>query len=95
MNVSDASEHDARQLARALTLLHGSDYSMSGKDLCSAADAIRWVQDLAQKMVKAMAKASEKPAGELVAAAPAASSSPEPEGGLKIKAFHPGKPSKK
>lgn len=101
MKVSEVSAQDCQMLAKLITIIQVGEYTVSGKDICAAADSIRWMQDIGKDMAKGFAetKASDKPAGVEPPSAPAAPSVPSaaPEmplpglGDVKIKAYNPGK----
>lgn len=108
MNISGATKDDLRLLAQLVNTVHAGEYTCNGKDLCAAADAIRFLQEIAVKASKSytdMVSAPEVPPPTV--AAPAAAVLPQPSpvaqaalplpgmGDVKVKAFHPGKPSKK
>lgn len=98
MKVSEVTEQDLRHLHHLSTILNSGEYSVGGKDFVKSGDAVRWFHSFIQEMANAFAqKTSDKPAGAPVApAAPVTSEPPLPGlGDTKIKAFHPGKPSKK
>lgn len=47
MQVSACSKDDVKLMAQVVNLLTAGEFSLGGKDLCAAADAIRWLQKLA------------------------------------------------
>lgn len=116
MNISGATKEDLRLLAQLVNTVHAGEYTCNGKDLCAAADAIRFLQETAVKASKsytdtlnapevpaAVAAAPAAPAAAAAAAPPTPTGSPLASTGVSlpgmgdvtVKAFHPGKPSKK
>lgn len=85
MIVTEVTKDDCRLAAQLINTLHVGDYAVGGKDICAAADAIRWLQDLAKKMAESYA--SPQPA-----AAPAA---PVGDAPFTVKAMSPGRAAKK
>lgn len=85
MIISAATKDDLRLLAQVIHTLQAGQYSLNGKDVCAAADAMRFLQGVA-------VKASQAYTEELTAIP----DTPLPGmGDVNIKAFHPGRPSKK
>lgn len=109
MILSGVTKDDLRLLAQLVNTVQVGEYTCNGKDLCAAADAIRFLQETAVKASKsyteAIAVTPDSPS-VTAASAPVAAVTPvspmaQPEismpgmGDVKIKAFSPGKPSKK
>jgi hypothetical protein len=101
MKLNEVLENDIRMLAKVLTMLQGSEYNLSGKDICAAADAIRWLQDVAKQFAETYSapKTSVQPAVAETKPATAVPSEPEMPlpgmGDVKIKSYSPGKLGKK
>lgn len=113
MIISGATKEDLRLLAQLVNTVQAGEYTLNGKDLCAAADAIRFLQETAVKASKAYTDAVVAPevsaaatttpraAAPVVAPpqAPAPVAAPAAAlpglGDVKVKGFHPGKPSKK
>lgn len=91
MQIVGATADDLRMMAQLVNLVQAGSYTFGGKDMCAAADAIRWLQKLAVTSGKAYAEAptTQPPPEEPKAQAPGF-----PEG-VTMKAFNPGKPGKK
>ena len=88
MNFSAVSKDDLKHMAQVVNTLHAGAYTLGGKDICTAADSIRWLQQAALRMSQSFQGALY---AEKTPVTPSGSGLPE---GVTIKAFHPGKPGK-
>lgn len=83
MKCTEVAEDDVRQAAQLINLLRSAEVTLGGaKDICAAADAVRWLQ----RTAVAIGEGFQTPASPPAPAEPA----PAAEG-LKIKQYNPGK----
>lgn len=60
MILSDVSTEDCKMLAQLINMLHSSELTLNGKDICASADTIRWLQRLAKQAAEVYAKPKEE-----------------------------------
>lgn len=84
MKVSGVSKDDCQKLAQLINMIHIAEYTAIGKDICAAADSIRWLQSFAKEV-----------AVVFQAEASAPSAPPPTESGFTIKSSGQGKVGKK
>lgn len=99
----ELSEADIRHLHRLKTIIEGGEFKIGGKEMHLAGRSLDWFQELVKSCAQEFASASQRvpaiPAVEEQKASTAAPVEPEPPQaglpkGVKVKAFHPGKPGK-
>lgn len=90
MKVQDVANVDCKAVAQLINMLNVSEYTANGKDICAAADSIRWLQSFAIEMAKSyQEQLNPKPTAAPDTAAVA------PVEGFKVKSYNPGKVGKK
>ncbi len=96
MKFLEVSDTDMKLFAQLINMLHVGEFKLNGKDLCAAADSIRWLQKVAQSAADcyAQSKASPVKEREPEVVAPSAPGKPGLPEGVTMKAFNPGKPAR-
>ena len=96
MKFLEVSDSDVKLFAQLINMLHVAEMKVNGKDVCAAADSIRWLQNVAKAAAECYSQ-SKTPKVEVsvppqeipVTPPPAPGGLPE---GVTMKAFNPGKP---
>lgn len=93
MKCSEVSDSDVRSAAQLVNMLHTGAWTLSGKELCAAADTIRAFQKIAVAISEGYQTRSAAPEAPTPAVAPPVVGPLGP--GVTIKEFNPGKLGKK
>lgn len=101
MKCSEVTKKDVQLASQMVNMLQSGSWDLVGKELCAAADTIRWFQVMATSLAEGFSAGltSEPPvAPATVSAVPTPVTNPEPEApksglgsGVKIKNYNAGK----
>jgi carboxypeptidase C (cathepsin A) len=97
MKCLEVTDVDCKMAAQMVNMLQSGQWDVNGKDICASADTIRWIQKLAVSIGQGYQQrvtqdTSPPEAKEMKEEAKPSGGLPE---GVQIKAYNPGKPSKK